>query len=589
MALTVTAPTATAAGRVNAVNKEELQELMSPDVIAYPAKLTYTADSVGFNSGTGELVFPIGCKIFTDRGSYDLPVTSVSISENSNVFYSISSNTLIARAVANKLSFDERFDLILVACVTVAPKLHILLGSYYDLAQAEFTYPSEEDVYTSRTYTNNPDPVEGNPAGGYVFTKLPESGSYTWFDIRIAIRFDTLSDLDKPFELGYNPVSGSASNGIRIIASEFGDWNPSRSPIYIGEASAYNLYDIVTAANLADVYEPLKVLYISVAYYNADPAVTPTISSVWEIHPKFISTGLVSAPLDEITVWGDSLSAGNSWTQQLATLSGHVVNVGATGGENTETISARQGGDMMTVNNITIPSTLTPVTIANRTADLGITTYFGKKVKPLLQSGLHVNPVLLGSVEGTLDYTGDPWPSVTGDWVFTRTKVGAEVVITRPTAMRTNFDVQNNSGIMIVFMGQNGGFVDNAELILQHNRMIKHSKAKRVLVLGLSSGSAVERAVYEAAMELEFGRNFLSLRKYLSSPLFAADGTTIVNCYGLDDAGLTATAEDLTAIADGKVPPQMLSDSVHFTTSTKTVVGNLVYKRMTELNFFVTP
>ena len=127
---------------------------------------------------------------------------------------------------------------------------------------------------------------------------------------------------------------------------------------------------------------------------------------------------------------------------------------------------------------------------------------------------------------------------------------------------------------MVIFMGQNGGYNnDNDELVNLHRLMIDHANAKHVIVLGLSSGSATSRADYEAAMRKAFGRYFISLREYLSQ-------------YGLADAGLTPTTADTTAMMEGTVPPQLLADGVHYTAATKTVIGNLIYKRCCELGIF---
>lgn len=292
-----------------------------------------------------------------------------------------------------------------------------------------------------------------------------------------------------------------------------------------------------------------------------------------------------------ITCWGDSLTAMGGWTTELQTLSGMTVNNGGTGGENSQTIMARQGGDIMTINNITIPATTTPVLIASRSTETGIPTWFGNKVTPLLQGGgSHVNPCRIGDVMGTLAWTGSSYSDPDGTWTFTRSTAGEAVTIDRPTAIRTNFDMNKNSPhLMIIFMGQNGGWSDNDDLIWQHQRMIDHAHAKNILVLGLSSGSAESRQSYEAAMQREFGRYFLSLRQYLAHPIYDGQGTAaenIVSCYGLADAGLTPTDQDLDAIRTGTVPPQCLIDSVHYTTATRTVVGQLIYKYCRELNLF---
>lgn len=286
-----------------------------------------------------------------------------------------------------------------------------------------------------------------------------------------------------------------------------------------------------------------------------------------------------------ITCWGDSLTAQGGWTSTLQSLSGLPVYNGGTGGENVRTIAARQGADVMMLNGITIPADTTPVTIA--TYVQGIPTEFGYKATPLLQGGAHVNPVMLGDIEGTLRWTGSSYNDTTGVWTFTRSKAGEAVTLKRPTAMRTNFDhVRNAPHLMVIYMGQNGGYTDLDDLVRMHRLMIEHAHAKNVVVLGFSSGSESGRAEYETRMRKEFGRYFISLREYLAHPIYAEDGSTIVSCYGLDDAGLTATDADLAAIATGTVPPQLLADSVHYTAATRTVIGNMLYKRCCELGIF---
>lgn len=217
-----------------------------------------------------------------------------------------------------------------------------------------------------------------------------------------------------------------------------------------------------------------------------------------------------------ITCWGDSLTAGGGWTTTLAALSGATVHNGGTGGENARCIAARQGADVMTINNITIPAECEPVTIAVRAEDTGISTEWGYKVTPLLQGGAHVNPVEIGGILGTLRWTGANYADQTGIWTFTRSEAGEEVVITRPTAIRTAFDRERNgkSEIMVIFIGQNGGYTDIDDLIRTHRLMIDHFKGKEYVVLGLSSGTAAQRADYEAAMTEAFGRRFVSMQGF---------------------------------------------------------------------------
>ena len=202
--------------------------------------------------------------------------------------------------------------------------------------------------------------------------------------------------------------------------------------------------------------------------------------------------------LDEsryITCWGDSLTAQSGWTDVLASLSGLPVYNGGCGGENCEAIMARQGADVIMFNNITIPAESEAITLA--TNDIGFKTELGKTIKIMHLNSNGINPCKIGDVKGTLKFIGE-WADTKSYWTFTRTESGKRVDITRPTSMRTDFDINKNSPhLMVIFMGQNGGYnADNAELVRMHRLMIEHAKAKHVIVLGLSSGTASSRADY---------------------------------------------------------------------------------------------
>lgn len=428
------------------------------------------------------------------------------------------------------------------------------------------------------------------------------AGVYVRFDYR---DFDSL---DGEMMIEANMIAGPSIDGAKILY-EVTDWGNStgQGTIQVSLNTPFNLKDVLDRDDRT--YKDRKYFYLCIVAYNNNGINVPfeydyRVTFKSNNRKPLIATGLTDSAIEElketfaatsgkyITCWGDSLTAGGGWTNTLSTLSGLPVYNGGTGGENSRTIMARQGGDVMMINNITIPSDLTPLTITTRSVDGGISTYFGNKVTPLLQYGAHVNPCYIGDVKGTLKWTGNGHADTTGTWTFTREKAGEAVVINRPTAIRTDFDInRNNPQIMVIFMGQNGGWSSVEELINQHRLMIEHSNCKDFVVLGLSSGSAESRAEYEAAMKKEFGRRFISLREYLSTPIYNPSGE-IISCYGLDDAGLTMGTKEYngtvydskTEILSGTVPHQLLADAVHYTAETKTVIGNLIYKRIKELN-----
>lgn len=453
---------------------------------------------------------------------------------------------------------------------------------------------------------------------GYDATIKNVAGSYAYAAARIFTDYGTEGATKRIRVFVRSDIACSPD----VVVSAGPDWNPSYlleyANVHLSESNDFAAYVDFDFADYADLYATPgrgQAGYVIVRFNGAatsgdvristfvldietqSQSTIMTAAAVSDVVPRLAVLETEAASLREdlialggagaenyITCWGDSLTAGGGWTTTLAALTGLPVYNGGTGGENAKTIVARQGGDVMFVNNITIPATTTPVLIADRDVDGGIKTILGSTVTPLLQGGGHVNPCQIGEVEGVLAWTGSNYADMTGNWVFTRSVAGDAVPITRPTAIRTNFDMHRNAGIQIIFIGQNGGYASNADLILQHRRMIEHARATHTVVLGLSSGSAALRADYEAAMRAEFGRYFISLREYLAAPIYDMDGTTIISCYGLDDAGLTATQADLDAIATGTVPPQLLADSVHYTSASKTVIGNMLYKKLRDLN-----
>lgn len=276
-----------------------------------------------------------------------------------------------------------------------------------------------------------------------------------------------------------------------------------------------------------------------------------------------------------ITCWGDSLTAQGGWTEVLAEKTDlNVYNCGV-GGEGMNTIVARQGGDTILVDGFTIPATVSAVKIGTGP----LMTYFGRQAWPLQQGGGEVNPVTIAGVTGILSVSGS-------DYYFTRAEAGSAVTVDRPSAIVTNGDKQYNSPyLMFIFMGQNGGWVDVDDLILKHDYMIAHTHADNTIVLGLTSGTNDNRAEYETKMKAHFGRYYVSLREYLTHPIYDSNNV-IISSYGLDDAGITPTSTDLDNIAVGKMPPSLLADSVHYTAACKTVIGNMLFNKCKELGIF---
>ena len=405
--------------------------------------------------------------------------------------------------------------------------------------------------------------------------------------VYIHLSYSKFEDLDGEFIVKVVSNDGKSLPNQNWILYEMKNWSIENGRTKLPINTLFNLKELLDKEELE--YKNRNELYFTVLTYSPDGvsqscdfnvSVSFTRKDQAPVIASSLTTKLKQDLLEMfknngtpyITCWGDSLTAMGGWTTTLQTLTGLTVYNGGTGGENSQTIMARQGADVMMVNNITIPATTDPIVIASRNTDKGISTYFGNKVTPLLQGGAHVNPCYIGDVKGTLKWTGESYSDTNGTWTFTRSETGEQIEINRPTAIRTDFDINKNAPkIMIIYMGQNGGYANIEQLVQQHRLMIEHSNCKDFIVLGLSSGTASSRKEYEDAMKNEFGRRFISLREYLS-------------VYGLDDAGITPTEQDTSMMAQGETPKSLLIDSVHYNDKCRTVIANMLYKKIKELN-----
>ena len=295
-------------------------------------------------------------------------------------------------------------------------------------------------------------------------------------------------------------------------------------------------------------------------WLEADGAGKPTPYSSECISSAIGISGKVSSG-PNITCWGDSMTA-DVYPSVLKTLlqnSGmfvDVYNMGI-GGETSVTICARQGGNpfRILVDNGVIP----PDASAVRVTLLPIN---GEVVRPLLQ-GPSAWSGYLGDVHGNLSrVTPDDY------YIFTRTTVGATVTLDRPAAFYLDIAKPRLVDIHIIWIGQNGP--SNTRAISDAKAMIQNMKAlnKRFLVISKPTSSDAD----DAAWFSEFGSRFVAARKYLIQ-------------YGLQDANITPTAQDLTDISNGVVPSSLRKDAVHWTPTGYSILANIILKRLKEMGW----
>jgi len=285
----------------------------------------------------------------------------------------------------------------------------------------------------------------------------------------------------------------------------------------------------------------------------------------------------IEKELPGIIAWGDSLTAGaggegTSYPQVLQALIDKniydipVINMGV-GGEDTNTILGRAGSILYETDGFTIPEDTSKIEIEFKSSN-------GTPVGPLRQGDKGLNPVTINDVTGTVSIEQDSNTSDNYSYFFNRSNSGDSVKVKKGTSIYPDSYFKYENYIPVVFIGQNGGFENNEDLIDQINSLLKMEKVnKKFLVLGLTTGSEESRSNLERTMESEFGNKYINLREYISKN-------------GLKLMDLNTTEEDKEAMEIGAVPPSLLSDKVHFNSYGYQVIGKVVYDRMVELKYF---
>lgn len=289
---------------------------------------------------------------------------------------------------------------------------------------------------------------------------------------------------------------------------------------------------------------------------------------------------------ETVNCWGDSLTrgvgVGSSYSKAFpyvlyGLLDGReVINCGV-GGENTINIASRQGGLPNIVKPFTIPANASKV-------EVKLTNIYGGSTGILLQGGsaldpttgqyvmtAQINPCSINGVEGTLTYEN-------GKYYFSRSENGESVIVSRPTPLITYAMKSMRDNINIIWIGTNGGFTTSAELIECVEAMIDYMSPinKKYIVIGihhLVSTVAETFETIEKNMAMHFGRRYINQREYMIE-------------YGLSDAGITPTNEDTAAISQGKIPPFLLYDDVHYNDKGYNIIANLVVERGKELGYW---
>ena len=365
-------------------------------------------------------------------------------------------------------------------------------------------------------------------------------------------------------------TDGVAASGVSFVQT------PSGSCFVVDQNGQLSWFGITSEGLLPDYTTKCIATALEKEGFSLVPSVVKSSYQSTEINA-------VSGP--DIVCYGDSMtygatSDGNPYTkflQEKITAAGSsavVYNFGV-GGETSPTICARQGGNpfILTFTDGAIPAAKTATTVQ-------LLNINGAVVRPMIQSFSSYDGYLTlkdGSrVEGTIAIVKPNGASASWDdanyYTFTRKTAGSLITVDRPSAFYLDLAEQHLSDIHIIWIGQNN-FADNARAIVDAKAMIQHMRSldKRFIVMSKPGGTSAQDTD-DAVWFTEFGRRFIPIRQYLVQ-------------YGLSDAGITPTAQDLTDISNGTVPTSLRNDSVHFKPLGYQIVANVIFSRLAELGW----
>lgn len=318
---------------------------------------------------------------------------------------------------------------------------------------------------------------------------------------------------------------------------------------------------------------PYAAQQIAEAIQFNDVVIPSEVKSTYQTQ----SIKAVSGP--DIVCYGDSMTAGAGsaipYTKVLQDLlaaqgsNANVYNAGV-GGESSPGITARQGGTPFIVRVVEglIPADRTGVKVT-------FDTLYGTTIRPLMQG--HGSPGYgfvgdLNGIKGTISLVRPNGSSSSWDdanyYLFTRNIAGSEVVANRPSPFYLDFAKAHLGDIHIIWIGQNGPSTDRA--ISDAKAMIEHMNtlSKRYLVISKPTASTTDDAAFFAA----FGERFVPIKRYLIE-------------FGLQDANINPTDQDLADIAANNIPSSLRSDAVHWNAAGYAILGQQIFKKLNQLGW----
>ncbi|OLT33666.1 hypothetical protein BJF84_21260 [Rhodococcus sp. CUA-806] len=286
-------------------------------------------------------------------------------------------------------------------------------------------------------------------------------------------------------------------------------------------------------------------------------------------------TRLVGSDMTKIAGSGGSLTQGVGATSNQGymyllaqELTSKTVFNGGRAGETSACANLRSGALTLAFAAFTIPAATTAVTVT------AIVDIDWPSDQDFTWTGT------IGGIAGTLAHS-----YTSGATTFTRTTAGTSTPVAAGTAFVSSTASHFDDVTILHFNGQNEMKVQSNVFGSVFDRLRKAHldavasltpHAKRFLILGSTTSSTQITGTWQhsAALAIDawlaatYPDNFVNLRSWL-----------IAN--GLSLQSLTPTTADNTAIAGNTIPPQLLTDGIHYTDATHAIVKTKIVAELT--------
>ena len=207
------------------------------------------------------------------------------------------------------------------------------------------------------------------------------------------------------------------------------------------------------------------------------------------------------------------------------------------------------------VDKLTIPASTTPTPIV-------FLNQGGKANNELLKSQGSIESVTINGIAGKITYRYEG-----NTLLFTRDQPGEQTIINSPTLIQVNNNIEPN-GILILYTGAYEESIKGS-LVKYQKEIIQAFNTENYLVVSLTQN---DRNETNESLKAAHGEHYLDFKSYLLSN-------------GLQDAGITPTAQDLQDIAENKIPTSLKANEINGNDKYCQLLSKQILDKLTTLKY----